>query len=158
MLKVKTIYNDIIITDQQIINLGIKNWDKTKVGNNASKKNKALKSQGIYLYIFVRLGDNKELGGENVLAVAGSSYLDIKISQPIVGIVVINRDVDYTKINSKRYLEGIILDEFIHILGFHYLFFQNVYKYHYTETDKDGIERGYLNSSNLLQVAKKYYN
>ena len=62
MLKVKTIYNDIIITDQQIINLGIKNWDKTKVGNNTSKKFKGLKSQGSDFYIFVRLGDNKELG------------------------------------------------------------------------------------------------
>ena len=138
--------------------MGIKNWDKTKVGNNGSKQNRGLKSQGIDLYIFVRLGDNKELGGENVLAVAGSSYLDSKTSQPIVGIIVINWDVYYPKINSKRCLEGILLHEFTNILGFHYLFFQNVYKYYYTEISKDGIERGYLNSTKLLQVAKTYYN
>ena len=157
ILKVKTISNDNIITDQQIINLKVTKWDKSKVGNEASKKYKGLKSQGIDLYIFVRFGDNKELG-DNVLAVAGSSYLDSKTSQPIVGIVVINREVDYNKINSLRYLEGILLHEFNHILGFHYLFFQNVYNYYYNEIDNDGIERGYLNSTKLLEVAKKYYN
>ena len=157
LLKVKILPNDNIVTDQQIINLKIKNWDKSKVGNEARKKNKGLKSQGIDLYIFVRFGDNKELG-ESVLAVAGSSYLDSKTSQPIVGIVVINREVNYNKINSLRYLEGILLHEFTHILGFHYLFFQNVYNYYFTEIGNDGIKRGYLNSTKLLQVAKKYYN
>ena len=52
--------------------------------------------------MFVRFGNNIEMG-DSVLASAGARYLDTDTGQPLIGIVNINRDVDYSKINSLNY-------------------------------------------------------
>jgi len=157
ILKVKQVTNNYVIDDETIRGLKINNWDKTKIGTEAAEMDKGLKSQGIDLYVFIRFGDNSELG-ENTLAVAGPSVLDIDTSQPIVGTISINREVDYSKVNSFRYLESILIHEFTHVLGFLNYFFKDVYNYFYTEIGSDGVERGFVNSTKLLTIAKKYYN
>ena len=51
---------------------------------------------GIDLYIFVKFGDDESMG-ENTLAYAGSYYFDNLSGQPLLGIVTINRNVDFKK-------------------------------------------------------------
>ena len=157
ILQVKQMTDNYYISDQQILDLNIKKWDKTKIGSDLGKKNIGLKSQGIDLYIFIRFGDKNEIG-KTTLALAGPSYFDPITKQPIVGYIILNREVDYSKINSLRYLEGILLHEFTHILGFLKYFFDNVYHYYFTKTGDDGVIRGYLKSPMLITIAKKYFN
>lgn len=122
-----------------------------------AKKKKGLADLGIDLYIFVRFGDDKELG-DSTLASAGAKYMDRDSGQPIVGVVTINREVDYFKKNSARYFEGIILHEFTHILGFDKYYFKHYFHNYITKIDNNEIEGAYINSKKVLKVAKKYFN
>ena len=104
---------------------------------------------GIDLIIFVRFGDNKEMG-DSILASAAARYIKPETGQPVIGIININRDVDYSKINSFEYFESIIIHEFTHILGFSNYFFQNYFHNIFTEVDQYGIQRAYINASKVL--------
>ena len=156
LLKVKPVKN-FAFTDKQLFNLNITSWDTTKIGNNVTNKNLGMRDFGIDLYIFVRFGDKKEMG-ENVLASAGVRHIDPDSGQPLIGVVNINREVDYSKINSLRYLEGILLHEITHILGFSNFFFTEYIHNYYKETDNYGVVKYYINSAKVLSVAKKYFN
>ena len=103
LLKVKQVQKDYFLSDDDIINkLGINNWDKTKLGDEMKDQNKTFGCLGIDLYIFVKLSNNTELG-ENNLAAATPVYTDDLTGQPSMGMVFINRDVDYSKQNSLRF-------------------------------------------------------
>ena len=154
LLKVKKLTVNHFFKDREITVLKINNWDVTKIGDKATK---GMNDLGIDLFIFVRFGNNEEMG-ENILASAGANYLDNTNGQPLVGTVNINRDVDYSKLNSLRYLEGILVHEFTHILGFSNSFFGKYFSNYYKAKDNDGVERYYINSKNVLSVAKKYFN
>ena len=152
LLKVKKMNINYIITDEQIESILINDWNRTIVGNTAPK---GLKELGIDLIIFGRFDDEMD---EYVLASAGACYIDAKTSQPIVGIVNINSNVNYSKINSKEYFQSIIIHEFTHILGFSSGYFKDVFHNMFSRTDENGVLRFFINSPKVLEVAKKYYN
>ena len=153
LLKVKPIEKNYGFYDENLIDLSINYWNGTAIGNTS----KGMKELGIDLYIFVRFGNKTEMG-EYTLASASSVYLIPESGQPLVGIANINREVDYSKAYSKEYFESIILHEFIHILGFSNKYFTKYFHNIENKTDEYNVERFYINSSKVLEIAKKYFN
>lgn len=157
LLRVKQLENNYYFTDEQIIQLGINYWNKTNIGTEPKSQNKGILESGIDLFIFVRFGNNNELG-EYTLASAGAKFYDSPSGQPIIGVANINRDISYNIGNSLQYFQATILHEFIHILGFANYFFDNFYHNVLKKEDSFGVQRIYLNSTKVVEVAKKYYN
>ena len=156
LLKVKQVKN-YVFSDKDLTDINITKWDPSLIGNETIKRDIGMYDLGIDLYLFVRFKDKNEMG-ENVLASAGAYYVDPSSYQPLLGIVNINREVDYSKINSLRYLEGILVHELTHVLGFSNYYFVKIMKSCYQETDSNGIKKYYINSMKLLDTARKYLN
>ena len=152
LLKVKPPLN-YAFTDENIKGMDINNWDHTKIGNGTQ----GMAENGIDLFIFVRFGDKSEMG-ELTLASAGARYMSPQSGQPLIGIVNINREVDYSKTNSLEYFESIIIHEFTHILGFSNYFFNKYFHNTFIKADSNGIQRAYINSTKVVETAKKYFN
>ncbi len=70
---------------------------------------------GIDLFIFVKLISNLDMG--NIIQLRLKYYIS-DICQPLIGLITINKDIDYSKENSLEYFESIILHQFIHIIDF----------------------------------------
>ena len=62
--------------------------------------------------------ESKNVIGDATLASAGAAYLDRENGRPLIGLVNINKDIDFKKEKSKENFESIIIHEFTHILGF----------------------------------------
>ena len=148
LLKVKPTAN-YFFSDEKLKNISINYWNASVIGNTS----KGMKELGIDLYIFARFDDL----GDSTLASAGARFLGSG-GQPLVGIVNINKKVDYSKVNSLQYFEGIIIHEFTHILGFANSFFTNYFNNVFSKVDKYGVKRAYINSPKVLETAKKYFN
>ena len=73
LLKVKRIDTNYIITDDQIEDILINDWNRTIVGSNATK---GMKELGIDLIIFGRFDDEMD---ENILASAGDVIWMLKL-------------------------------------------------------------------------------
>ena len=157
LLKVKKIDDDYCISDEQLIMAGLKKWDKTKIGNDTIKNNKGMISLGIDLYIFINL-ERKEEIGETVIASARTLIFQLPDHQPLCGIININIDMDYSFKNSLEYFESTIIHEFTHILGFSRNYFIDYFNHTFYKIDEYGIKRYYINSTKVLNIAKKYYN
>ena len=142
------------IYDEHFAQIGISYWDKDKFGNEAISKHKTFQSQNIHLAIFATLDELSE----STLATASAKVYQSENGQPLVGLVKINKDVDYSKLNSDFYFKTILVHEFTHILGFSQYFFENYFHNTFTEDDDHGISRIYITSPTLLTVAKKYFN
>ena len=151
LLKVKYIPIDFNLDDEYISeSLGIDYWDKSKFGTEALNKGINFTNLGIDLLIFAKF---EEMENSDVLASAASVILYKKTGQPIVGIVFINKNVDFSFKFFKNYFQSILIHEFTHILGFSFnhfvLYMGNIFR-------KKLIY--YLNSEKVIQVAKKYFN
>ena len=157
LLKVKAPTTNFLLSDEDIKQFSIKYWNKSNIGSEMKSLNKGTADSGIDLFIFVRFGNNSEMG-ENTLASAGARFVNPYTGQPIIGVANINRDIDYSIQNSLQFFQATILHEFIHILGFANYFFTTYYKSNFTRIDNYGVKRVYLSSQKLLQVAKKYFN
>ena len=153
LLKVVPFETNLQILDEDLEDIGLVSWDKTKVGTEAYNNGISIPSLGIDLIIFGKIMDVNP----STLASAGPRYLDTN-NRPFIGIVNINKNVDYSLDKSREYLESIIIHEFTHILGFANNFFVNYFHNVYWEVDTYGVNRAYINSSKVLEVAKKYYN
>ena len=158
LLKVKPLetpnnqgYN---LNDGDLQQINITEWDTDKFGDDAINKGKTFQNQNINLAIFGTLTDLPE----HTLATASAKYHQQSNGQPYVGVVKINKNIDYSKNNSQIYFESILIHEFTHILGFSKDFFENRYHNLVSKTDKYGVNRYYLNSSKVVEVAKKYFN
>ena len=152
LLKVKKLDKRYYFTDEEIKKIEIYHWNKTVVGSGVNADNKTL---GIDLIIFGRF-DNKL--AESTLASAGMKYYDKEKGQPLVGVININPNANYSKINSKNYFESIVLHEFTHILGFSHEHLKNFTDNIFYKQDEYGIDRSYINSPKVLKVAKEYFN
>ena len=119
--------------DENITNINISIWNKSKFGTNATNNDITSKTLDIDLVIFGRFEDVEGL----TLAYAGARYLNSE-GRPIVGVVTINKLVDYSKRSSKEYLQSIIIHEFTHILGFNNDFFKDFF-FLVNKADKYGI-------------------
>ena len=154
LLKVKKPKYNYIFYDEQLKDIHINYWNTSKIGNTSKN---GFSEQGIDFMLFVRFGNKSEMG-DSVLASAGARYLERDTGQPLIGIVNINRDVDYSKNNSLNYFESIIIHEFTHALGFANNFFTKYFHNIFKKIDDSGIERVYINSSKVVQTARKYFN
>ena len=134
--------------------LKIKDWDKNIVGTTATLSGKTMASQDIDLIIF---GTIQTLAS-GTLASASARYTDPDNAQPVIGVVKINKEVDYSKEKSQEYFQAIVLHEFTHILGFNIQNFEDYYHNVITQEDDFGIMRTYIISSKVVEVARKYYN
>ena len=154
LLKVKKLDYFYSFTDEQIRDIDIEDWNKTVVGSEAIDNGYNVFESGIDLIIFGRFDDEMDV---TTLANAGARYAFPDTKQPLIGVVNINSNVNYSKINSKEYFQSIIIHEFTHILGFsnNYFTFLNIT---FSKIDSNGIQRHYINSTRVLEVAKKYYN
>ena len=157
LLKVKpleTANGEYYINDETLRKLNLTKWNETAFGDKAISNHNSFQSQGIHLAIF---GTLVELP-ETTLATASAKLYQDGNGQPYVGLVKINKKIDYSKPNSQIYFESILVHEFTHILGFSKHFFETYYKNIEMKTDKYGFNRMYLNSPILLEKARKYFN
>ena len=146
LLKVKPVTKNYQYTDEDILDIGIKKWDETKIGDQAKNKNIGMQTLGIDLYIFVSFND--ELG-DNAIAGAAPEYYDEETKRPIIGLICINRNIDYTVENSRYFFESTVIHEVTHVLGFNIIYFKDLNMI-YTRKDRYGIERYYLKSPKVL--------
>ena len=157
LLKVKplkTINGSYYIDDNNLKRLNLEKWNKTMFGNEAMQNQTSFQKLGIDLAIFGTFMDLPS----STLATASAQLYQPGDGQPYLGLVKINKNIDYSKPNSQIYFESILVHEFTHILGFSHHFFETYLKHIYNKTDENGLNRIYLNSPKLLEVAKKYYN
>ena len=158
LLKVKPLKKtdggEYYISDDILKKLNLTKWNESVFGDNAKQNGKSFQSQGIHLAIF---GTLVELPN-STLATASAKVYQNDDGQPYVGLVKINKQIDYSKPNSQIYFESILVHEFTHILGFSKHFFETYYHNIEQKPDKFGINRLYLNSPILLEKAKKYFN
>ena len=79
--------------------------------------------------------------------------------RPQVGIIYLNEDINYSELDSN-YLDIIMLQQLTHLLGFH----QNIDYDVEEEVDfigliqKDSSNKYYVNSENVINYAKAYFN
>ena len=131
LLKVKPLKDHLRIYPNDLYNIGIYSWDRKKFGTILD-----MSMHGIDLIIFPKIAC---LGG-GVVAQASLSYTQAENDQPVLGIVKINRYINFTMPNIEKYIESTLIHEFTHILGFLGLFF-NLFNMTTTKEDKYGIKR-----------------
>ena len=78
--------------------------------------------------------------------------------QPLIAYLILNNNIKFYKKNIRNVLEFLFLHHITHILGFNLYHFKNYFNNMITIMDIDGIKRNYINSTKVIQVAKKYFN
>ena len=152
LLKVKKPTKNFIFLDEEIKSVLIYDWNKTMIGNSSAG---GMLDLGIDLILMARLDDKM---GDSTIASAGSRFSDPTNGRPLLGVVNINTNFEYSKINSDHAFQTTILHEFTHVLGFSGSHFQNKFYNVFKRTDENGVLRQYINSSKVLEVARKYFN
>ena len=97
------------------------------------------------------MGSHKYLMGSDIIWVRSNN------GHPLVSSLIINKDFEQNKKNSKNYLEYLFLHHITHILGFNLGNLNKNFNI-FTNMDVDGIKRTFINSTKVVQVAKKYFN
>ena len=142
------------LADEDLKKLNLTKWNESLFGNGSIAQKKTFQNQGINLAIF---GTLTTLSSSTLATATAQAYQNGN-NQPYVGLVKINKDVDYSKPNSDVYFESILVHEFTHILGFSKHFFSTISDRMFEQNDKYGVNRIYLKGDKLLEVAKKYFN
>ena len=154
LLKIKQSIKNFYIKDESLKQNGIEKWETSKFGTEAYTINRTtLTTLGIDLVIFCKISDKDSSN----LASAKAILID-DLNRPFGGLVYINKNVVYSRKKSQEYLEAILIHEFTHVLGFSNYFFTEFYHNVFYQLDAYGVNRTYINSSKVLEVAKKYFN
>ena len=132
------------LADEDLKKLNLTKWNESLFGNGSIANKKTFQNQGINLAIFGTLTTLSS----STLATANAQAYQSGNGQPYVGLVKINKDVDYSKPNSDVYFESILVHEFTHILGFSKHFF-SISDRMFEQNDKYGINRIYLKGDKL---------
>ena len=155
ILRVKPLVKDYQFSDHNLRDeLNLTEWNHELFGDSATG---TLKGAGIDLVIFGQFAD---LGDSTLATASARAFQDGNENkgQPYMGVVKINKNIDYALPNSEIYFQSILVHEFTHILGFSKKFFEEYYENLITKEDEDGVMRYYLNSPKVLEVAKSYFN
>ena len=151
LLKVKAFEIDFNLSDDILYYyFELDYWDEEKFGTEAYDKGINIFNLDIDLLIFATFEDMED---EDILASASPMYYLSETNQPIVGMVYINPNINFSLINSEEYFKSIILHEFTHILGFEKDFLNELFQVTF---QKNSIY--YINSNKVIQTAKKYFN
>ena len=133
LLKVKPLQEAYALTDANFGELGIEKWNTELFGDEANKKeNNDLKSLGIDLVIFGKFEDLVD----TTLATANSmayQRTEVNKGEPYIGVVRINKNIDFSKPNTKEFFQTVLVHEFTHILGFSKNFFETYYNNIFTK-------------------------
>ena len=97
LLKIKKYSKNYKFIDEQILLIGIKNWNKTIIGTDAFNRNRTFLTYNIDLIIFVRFGEEGELGAGEFASVI-PHYIDSNDGHPLIGVAILNKDANFTKI------------------------------------------------------------
>ena len=157
LLKIKNFNKIYKFDDEQILNIGIKIWNKTIIGTDAFNKNRTFPTKDIDLIILARFGEEGELGVDEYASIH-AYFIDADDGHPLIGLAIINKDANYAKIKSKEYFESIIIHQMTHFLGFDNFFFTDFFNNIFSKKDKYGILRFYINSTRVVDTARKYFN
>ena len=154
-LKIQQYNDDELIDDEDIIDLGINDWDRDLIGNSAKTRGE----KGNFFLIWGKFAKGEdEISGDN-LAVAKIAFLDPACNYPSVGIIIFNPRFDYSKLTPK-FLDFYFFHQFTHLLAFNKevlentTFFPNI-----LEIDNEvSPNRYYIKSPKVVEFAQKYYN
>ena len=149
LLKVKPVKNYKFTAKQ--LQTCIEHYDTSKIGNS-----QGMVDAQVDLFIFVKFKNHQDIGN-NHLASAKICFVDSITKQPLMGIITINKNIDYSKTNSLQYFESIILHELIHILGFSKYHFTNVLT-KITKNNAYNEETTYIASEKVLSQSKIYFS
>ena len=156
LLKVKPLAKDYQLSTHNLRDeLNLTKWNTEIFGDEATGK--SFHNSNIDLVIFGQFADLDD----STLATASARGFqdgDVNKGQPYIGVVKINKNINYALPNSEIYFQSVLVHEFTHILGFSKKFFEDYYHNIYTKTDENGLMRYYLNSRKVLEVAKNYFN
>ena len=157
LLKVKPLQEEYQLIDEDFAKLKISKWNTSLFGTEAKNKHITLRSAGIDLVIF---GQFEDLGDQTLATASARAFQNTTVNrgQPYIGVVKINKNIDYLLPNSELYFQSILVHEFTHILGFSKKFFQEYYGTLVEKVDEYGINRYYLNSPILLEKARNYFH
>ena len=155
LLRIKPLEESFQFTDEELEEEYISEWDTKLFGSEAYNNDIDINSQGIDLVIFTTLDDEM---GEETIAAATPIYYQETNYQPVLGIVYLNSGIDFTKTNIQKYLESTLIHEMTHILGFKGDVLNDLNLITKKTDNEYGIEKQYVNSSKVIEVAKKYFN
>ena len=118
-----------------------------KIKNHCYSSITSIGDVGSYdLIVYPQVDTEEEYVSNGVIAAASHCLLS-ETERPIVGIVLLNKELN-SKIDLMHYIRNTLFHEFFHILGFNHIFFtQTLTKNSYT----------YLNSPKLLEKAKIHF-
>ena len=162
LLKVRPLQKEYYFPNESFVELNIHAWNKEIFGTQAYKNGKNFKNQNIDLAIFGKLAD---LGDLTLAKASARCYQNFTTEsgevlttgpgngQPYVGVVQINKNINYNLPNSKEYFITILVHEFTHILGFSSHFFKNIYHNIVQKPDSNGI-----NPLNIINIEIFLYN
>ena len=102
---------------------------------------------------------NSTILPENALAAAKSCFHETIYYRPVVGIVLINSQVDFFQINSKSHLKRLLFHELTHIFTFSQAYFFNLYSFakHLKVKTINGLQRIFFAGPRVLEAAKKHF-
>ena len=103
------------------------------------------------ILIFPSISDSLD---KNVLA-AATPCLILETYKPKAGIVLINKDLALTKIDSENYMKNLLLHELTHVLGFHPIMFNGLNLV--ISKTIDGEQFTYINSPKVIEKAKLHF-
>ena len=136
-------------SNANIESLNIRDWDKSLVGDSASYNGVSMNSLGIDLIIF---GQVVSLDNSTLASASGLAFQDD--GKPILGLVKINKGVDYSKKRSQEYFQAIVFHEFIHILGFSIHAFETYHHNVFTRLDDFGFMLSIVSLKIVLSIFK----
>ena len=122
LLKVKPLQMPYALTNENFGQMGIEKWNTEYFGDEANNNGKNLQSLGIDLVIFGKFANL----ADTTLATANSlayQETDVNKGQPYLGVVRINKNINFSKPNTKEFFQTVLVHEFTHILGFSKKFF-----------------------------------
>ena len=111
LLRIQPLLYGYQFSDEELQDLDLIAWDKTRFGDQAIAEEKDMNTLGIDLIIFPIMDEMEE----STIAAATPIYTQERNSQPILGIVYINTLIDFEKINVEKYLDSTLMHEMTHI-------------------------------------------
>ena len=137
---------------------GFKYWDKERFGITNKKPNFTTCDFDIDLLIFTRFFNETEMDDNNETTMRSEILYSKTIDKrPIVGAIYLTKDINLSLKNSDKLMDFIFIHSITHILGFT-SFYHSYFNYSFTSKDIYGNSRKYINSSKVVQFAKKYFN
>ena len=159
------LYSDSQVSD----NLGVTVWNNTLIGSGAEGLVEGMFYKGVHYIVWTKVAPQNTMGGK----IASSRIVlnEGMCGVPIIGIVTLNPDIDYSKFPSS-YLDLIMIHQFTHLLGFHKTFKNPKIPSEDGEVDdeeediefisliKEDVSNAghyYIDSENVINFAKKYH-